>query len=103
MTTSYFIVTKWQGEKIINSNDAITFALIRRAEVRGAEARFYAAKYAKELNRGFDFTSTTGRGNLIMALKNDLEYYTVCAIPDSQAREYNNYLSWENCEVYIPK
>ncbi len=100
---SYLIVTKWKGDKIIHTNDPVTFALIRRVAAQGAKARRLAIEYAKQLNKGISYGINDGRHNLVSALVNDEEYYTVCAIPDSQAREYNNYLSLEECQVFVDK
>jgi hypothetical protein len=102
MATSYLIVTKWRGDCIINNNDSVTFALIKRVEAQGRQARELGKAYAKKLNGGIDYRLETGGDNLTKALQEDLVYYTVCSIPDSQAREYNSYLSWENCEVFNP-
>ena len=97
---SYLIVTKWKGDKIIHSNDPETFALIKRIEAQGAKARKMATAYALQLNNGVSYGINDGRHNLMDALVNDKEYYTVCAIPDSQAREYGNYMSFEECEIF---
>ncbi len=103
MPTSYLIVTKWKGDTIINSLDEVTWKLVRQVQAQGEKARKLARQYAQELNNGIDYTASTGINNLINALNNDTEYYTVVSIPANQAREYNNYLSWENCDTYIPK
>jgi hypothetical protein len=100
MTTSYLVVTKWKGANIINNNDKVTFALIKRVEAQGKQARELSKAYAKELNGGLDYRAETGVDNLIKAMRENLEYFTVCAIPNSQAQEYMNYLSFENCPIF---
>jgi len=104
MTTSYLLVTKWRGADIISypPGDDTVRPLIRKVQAQGSKARKLAELYALQLNGGVDYNLATGLGNLKQALRNDFEYFTVCAIPDSQAREYSSYLSWENCEVFSP-
>lgn len=91
--TSYLIVNQWQGDKLVQPN---MISLYRRAKVHGAKARFLAAQYAKELN-GVDFADDAVK---IDAITHNKTWYTVCAVPDSQARESFNYPQFEECQIY---
>jgi hypothetical protein len=101
MTTSYLMVTSWQGEEIIRY-PTDQKALIRRVEAQGTKARKFAQQYELRLNGGVDYTFSTGRKNLLKSLKEKSDRYSVTAIPDSQAREHNNYPEWMECKVYQP-
>ena len=100
MATSYLIVTKWRGSETTHNHDPEVIKLIKQVNAQGAKARTLAAKYALVLNNGIDYSIPTGQANLVNAIKQDLEWYTVCAIPTNQAQEFHSYETFENCEVF---
>ncbi len=95
--TSYLIVNQWQGDKLNHPNMVERF---KRVSVFGAKARSLARQYATELNGGKDFS--VDKAEQLYAIQNNKEWYTVVAVPDSQARESFNYYDFEKCEFYEP-
>jgi len=89
---SYLVVNKWQGDKLTSQAPQLQ-DLIRLVKCQGKKARDLGVKYQAELNHGKTMEN---------CVINNLEWYTVTAIPENQAREYNNFLSWENAPIYKP-
>jgi hypothetical protein len=92
--TSYLIVNQWQGDKLKNQNMP---ELYKRVELFGKKARVAAEKYETQLNKA-DFNAD--KNAQIKAITENKIWYSVTAIPDSQAREYNSYPSWEDCPIF---
>jgi len=97
MTTSYLMVTKWGGDKIVGH---FNLGLVRRVEAQGAKARTMAHQYELQLNNNIDYSIGSGLENLKKSLNENSLRYSVVALPDSQAREYNSYPQWMECEIY---
>jgi len=91
---SYLIVNKWQGDKLITPN---MVSLYKRVNTHGAKARVLGLAYATKLN-GADFA--TDKDAQLVAVQSNKVWYTVVSVPDSQAREANNYYDFENCEYF---
>ena len=97
--TSYLMVTIWQGSNITDQHSKKAIKLIRRVNAFGSKARTLARVYEIGLNNGVDYASN--KQQLTKAvMDNSITRYSVCAIPDNQAREYNDYMKWENAKYF---
>lgn len=100
---NYLLVTKWQGEKVFNSAGDLEYDKFKQVNCQGKKATLLGKQYELELNKGIDFSITTGRDNLLKSLQDNTLRYSVCAIPFSQAREYRNFPDWMDCPLFKPK
>ena len=91
--TSYLLVNKWRGASSVETS---IIGMTRRVNAFGGKARKLAEAYELQLN-GTEMRTDEAK---IKAIKSNAYWFTVCAIPDSQAREHHSFFTFEECPYF---